>query len=541
MARIAIVGTRESGKTTLMTVLAKAYQTKGTNDFFLRAMNAETMAFTERNWRRLTQDLDWPLPTPPGKLPELRWALQRDDGSAHEITLVDFAGEIFRAIFGRHNLTDPVIRNRVALDQIQGPLLAHLDQAEVVLLLVNLRDFVNDRDFDQAMETQWSLRGALDYLQPRLGQRIALVFTQIDQYPQLVNGRSSWTAVLQEHLGHTQIAESYPGISCFGVAAVPETTMDHDANGKPFPRPAPNFQSWHLEDLMSFLSQISRVIMANQEAQARAAEALKAKADEDAGRVLFAKWAMAAGVGGFCFLFISPGFGGFLIVVAIIMAVILASNPLGASVPVSPTAQVATPPTGGQGIPPIPPASPRGQEDRVALPETNPLGLGASVSVSPTAQVSKGTELASQASRLGAALLDGTLLGVCSIAVENRPAIGIPVFGLVIVTNIVLLKNRGQTIGKFGGKIKVVDNDSSENPGFMRVAVFRTATTWAIPIVAQLLIWSRDSDKVELAGILLLVNLALFFIDSLMIFNKQCRCLHDFVAGTKVVKIPDQA
>ena len=271
MARIAIVGTRESGKTVLMTVLAKRYQNRNGDAPFLKAMNPQTMAFTEKNWHRLTVERDWPPLTPPGDLLKLHWALEHE-GQSHEIHLVDFAGETFRTVFGKHNLSEPHVRNQLAADPLYGPLLAYLDQADVVVLLVNLRDYVNapvaPGGMDLMVEHQWALRGALDYVAPRLNNRVAAVFTKIDQYAELVNGRKLWRDVMREHLPATQITDIYPNISCLGVSAILETELGISSGGDPFPRPAANFQSLHMEALMFFLTETCKAIRVKQEAEA---------------------------------------------------------------------------------------------------------------------------------------------------------------------------------------------------------------------------------------------------------------------------------
>jgi len=317
-----------------MTVLAKRYQNRNGNAPFLKAMNPQTMAFTEKNWHRLTQERDWPPLTPPGDLLKLHWALE-SDGHSHEIHLVDFAGETFRTAFGKHNLREPQIRSQLCADPLYGPLLAYLDQADVVVLLVNLRDYVNapvaPGGMELMLENQWALRGALDYMAPWLNNRVAAVFTQIDQYAELVNGRRSWRDVMREHLPATQIADIYPDISCLGVSAIPETEIELAPGGAPFPRPAANFQSWHLEDLMFFLTETCKAIRVKQEAEAEAARVAseaqsdKLRAEREAKVAEGQRWAIGTAIVGLCFMFFSPGFGALLLLISIVVAVVVQS------------------------------------------------------------------------------------------------------------------------------------------------------------------------------------------------------------------------
>jgi len=334
MAKIAILGTRESGKTVLMTVLAKRYQNRVGDEPFLKAMDPRTMAFTEKNWHRLTVERDWPPLTPPGELMQLHWELEHA-GQSHEMRLFDFAGETFRQVFGKHKLTDPSVRNHLASDPLCGPLLAELDRADVLVLLINLRDFINRNNapdgLEHLLENQWALRGALDYFAPRLKNRIALVFTQIDQYPGLVNGRHGWQDVLREHLPTTQIADIYQNIECMGVAVVPDTELVVGADGQPFLRPAVNFSSWFLESLMEFTVKTCAVVRADEEdreAQRIAAQLLADERTEQQAKDCKAKalqslgWAGGTLVVGLLLLANWNDWGVLLIIGAIAMAIL---------------------------------------------------------------------------------------------------------------------------------------------------------------------------------------------------------------------------
>ena len=335
MARIAILGTRESGKTVLMTVLAKRYQNRVGDEPFLKAMDPRTMSFTEKNWHRLTVERDWPPLTPPGELMQLHWESEHA-GQSHGMQLFDFAGETFRQVFGKHQLTDPAVRNRLSADPFCGPLLAELDRADVLVLLINLRDFINRNNapdgLEHLLENQWALRGALDYFAPRLKNRIALVFTQIDQYPELVNGRAKWRDVLREHLPSTQIADIYQNLSCMGVAAVPETELAVGADGQPFLRPAANFSGWYLESLMEFMvktcavvradaedreaQQIAAQLLANERQAEQQAKECEAKAYKSLG------WAGGSFVVGLLLVDKQTAWGGLFIVSAVVMAIL---------------------------------------------------------------------------------------------------------------------------------------------------------------------------------------------------------------------------
>ncbi|MBP7949384.1 MAG: RDD family protein [Verrucomicrobiales bacterium] len=166
-------------------------------------------------------------------------------------------------------------------------------------------------------------------------------------------------------------------------------------------------------------------------------------------------------------------------------------------------------------------------------------------------QAGDGT-LASRGVRLGAALLDGffQLLAFAPImaglpawieAIENSPeslepgnngaalqlllenlppwslvATGVLVIGLLGL-NIFLLTTRGQSLAKMLCRIRIVRFPGGQPPGFVKAWLLRSFVPYLltnIPIVGGMF------------------GLA----DALFIFSKDKRCVHDHIAGTKVVR-----
>lgn len=155
-------------------------------------------------------------------------------------------------------------------------------------------------------------------------------------------------------------------------------------------------------------------------------------------------------------------------------------------------------------------------------------------------------ELATRWQRLGAATVDGLIFWVALIPVivgigfasyQQRAAAGESVgqmiataggLGLVggllllafVVLNAYLLTTRGQSVGKIVAGTRVVMVDGARAP-FVRVVPLR----W---MLFMFMGWIPGLSKVAV-----LVSL----IDMLMIFRRNRRCLHDVVAGTKVVRV----
>lgn len=143
-------------------------------------------------------------------------------------------------------------------------------------------------------------------------------------------------------------------------------------------------------------------------------------------------------------------------------------------------------------------------------------------------------ELASRWSRLGASLIDGVIGGVLSIPLlsyfdvwekidenGNLPfstTITITLIGIIffLLINGYLLSKYGQTIGKKLLDIKIVDlnGDISE---FNSLIAKRYVPVW---VVSQIPV---------IGGILAII-------DVLFIFREDKRCIHDLIAGTRVVE-----
>lgn len=80
-----------------------------------------------------------------------------------------------------------------------------------------------------------------------------------------------------------------------------------------------------------------------------------------------------------------------------------------------------------------------------------------------------------------------------------------------------LLARRGQTIGKFTLGIRIVSHENNQ-------------------LLALWKIFSLRYMPRSLLAVVPVVGQFLMIIDVLFIFRKDKRCVHDFIAGTKVIK-----
>ena len=139
--------------------------------------------------------------------------------------------------------------------------------------------------------------------------------------------------------------------------------------------------------------------------------------------------------------------------------------------------------------------------------------------------------------RLGAAVLDSIITGICvapglvilamagvfstpdhpntPMLITGCAAIGVA-FLLILAIQLYLLITRGQTIGKKLLGIKIVCFEDGTNPGFVKVFLLRILVNGLIGAVPFL-------------------GMAYSLADILFIFRDDQRCIHDLLAGTKVV------
>lgn len=132
--------------------------------------------------------------------------------------------------------------------------------------------------------------------------------------------------------------------------------------------------------------------------------------------------------------------------------------------------------------------------------------------------------LASRGSRLLAFLLDGMLGGVAllplALLAEGDAALTFgaatllyPVLLLALfLGQMAFLTRDGQTIGKKLAGIRIVKVETDENGGFVTNVLLRSAVGWLLGAIPGYTL-----------------------VDSLFIFRQDRRCIHDLIAGTKVV------
>ena len=250
--KVAIIGLEASGKTVLMTVLAKKLSQTVHQGYFLDPKGTATIKYIEGVWDTL-QHWDWPPSTPPGEMFNLKWSMRitpdfSGDGQSYEadVHLVDAAGQDMRQLFGYDDAED--------VPSYLRPLADYCMSADILLIALNIKDYVGESDSARRIENQATIKAALDMLQ-KSNQHVAIIFTQMDQYQSYIDQAGGLENFCKEKLPYiynSYVANSHN--SLISVAAVNDTEIVEKEDGMMVRVPKPNFSSKGLEDVCNWLA-----------------------------------------------------------------------------------------------------------------------------------------------------------------------------------------------------------------------------------------------------------------------------------------------
>lgn len=263
---IAIVGTEGSGKTVLLTVLAKRFGRVEDGEWFLNPLTGKTARYVEQNWEALCNG-EWPPSTPAGEIVELRWRLRGRSGAAFDLHLQDLAGHDLRRLFA----AEEIHRGEHLPDALKA-VVKKVESADIAIFLANLKDFIGEANVDQRTANGWAIKYAMDGFravdQPR---RYCLVLTQVDQYEELTRTHGDWRELVKKYLPYVYEAHIKRGnADIIPVAAVRGTQVVLDDNGAPRRVPSPGFRHSGFNRLMEWLgASIEQVVAEQRGFQAR--------------------------------------------------------------------------------------------------------------------------------------------------------------------------------------------------------------------------------------------------------------------------------
>lgn len=241
MSIVAILGGRGSGKTVFLTALAKRYSEVGESGCLMVPASKEALRFGKDNWINLER-CKWPPPTPEGTMLELLWELTTPKGK-YVLSACDFAGETYRRAFAGESAGE--------VNEPEQRLVATVDEADVLLLLVNLSDLTDDPNPDARLDAEWSPQSVLQRVAGRQGVKVALVFTQVDRYRGLLEEcGGSWSDVAKKYV--SSLLHAFPKLEVFGVSAVNRTTPN--PKNPRFSDPAKEFESEGFDSVIDWIA-----------------------------------------------------------------------------------------------------------------------------------------------------------------------------------------------------------------------------------------------------------------------------------------------
>lgn len=244
LPKIALIGMEGSGKTVLTTVLAKR-MSRPEQHFYLDP-HGKTLKYVEEMWHTL-QNGEWPPSTPPGQLFELTWNLCVYD-KKYELRLVDAAGQDMRLLFGG----DEKELNSPNLPDDLKKLVTYCREASILLITLNISDFVGEGDTRRLIENQAAIKSALDILSHG-NQNVAFIFTQCDQYRAMIDEVGGLEEFCKQNLNYVYNAHiTGKKNAIFGVAAVNEVERRH-VDGMVRRVPARNFTSVGLDEVIEWI------------------------------------------------------------------------------------------------------------------------------------------------------------------------------------------------------------------------------------------------------------------------------------------------
>ncbi len=260
MKKIAIVGVEGSGKTVMLAGLGELYSRPDAEGYFLAPKNFGTASYVMDVVARMRGG-EWPSATAEDVMRGLDWTIKRDRGAGQrpevvgELSCLDFAGEVYRAAFGIRSETKGG-ENEAELSELVDKLRSYIQKADVLLVLINLRDVIANGCRDRRVqESMWITNAILNTAlgdDAKSGLRAAIVLSQADCYADTIRTCGGEKEVLRRHLPH--VYNNYSWLDTFAVSSVDRTVLDADGNRVP----AHDFKMTGLEPIMDWVLERSR-------------------------------------------------------------------------------------------------------------------------------------------------------------------------------------------------------------------------------------------------------------------------------------------
>jgi hypothetical protein len=245
MKKIAIVGVEGSGKTVMMAAMGEQWERPDERGYFLSPENAEAFGFS-KSVMAILRSGRWPNASSHDEMRTLNWSLRCRQGGNIEkiadISMLDYAGEVYRQAFGGEK--------KEGYDTQVATLLSHVDEADVLIVLVNLSDIINGSMSNRrTLDAMYITKKVLEYSLGKTVKKpcVAIVLSQADRYGEIIAACGGASATLKKYL--SLVTNIYDKLPVFTASAIDKTIVDDDG----LLIPAPGFLPTGLRGLMDWM------------------------------------------------------------------------------------------------------------------------------------------------------------------------------------------------------------------------------------------------------------------------------------------------
>lgn len=227
MSKILFLGHEGSGKTVLMGILSRYFETAGDGKWCLNPKNEAAFSFME-NVPAILAAGKWPAQTTLDSIRLFEWDLEYAGNVYTKLEMVDYPGEAFRALFDQSKVNDILNGHRpdciILSDLIRA--------AENIFLIINPRDILQKEKNPNRTKTIWQLCEAVDYLKTLPKKpKLTLVLTQMDRYCDSVETLNAKQTLLSENT--LFVKRGFATLDIIGVSAVGKTVKNRYGDDVP--------------------------------------------------------------------------------------------------------------------------------------------------------------------------------------------------------------------------------------------------------------------------------------------------------------------
>jgi hypothetical protein len=177
-------------------------------------------------------------------------------GLESPVRLIDAAGQDMRLLFGEEKFSESDLQELPdSLRELVRELRDYCLSAEIVLFLINLKDFAGQADPSRRTDNEAAIKSAMDHLSTHgINRRSCIVFTQVDLYRRTAQKYGGWRKLAEKAIPNVYGAHIYSRtIPIFAVSAVNRTRIVVDEQGIPRRVPDPPFDSDGLPDVVEWM------------------------------------------------------------------------------------------------------------------------------------------------------------------------------------------------------------------------------------------------------------------------------------------------